>query len=94
MKADVIYKLSDLSVIAVPGVNSLTHLRACLEILREKGLKEIKTAFDMDFMINWHVQKGYNDLLYLLDEMGFKFGTYLWNPSYKGLDDYLYALKS
>lgn len=94
MKADVIYKLSDLSVIAVPGVNSLTHLRACLEILREKGLREIKTAFDMDFMINRHVQKGYNDLLYLLDEMGFKFGTYLWNPKYKGLDDYLYALKS
>jgi len=30
----------------------------------------------------------------LLDEMGFKFGTYLWNPQYKGLDDYIYASKS
>lgn len=94
MKADIIYTLSQRSVIAVPGVNSLTHLQSALEILREKGLKEIKTAFDMDFLINWHVQNGYNNLMSLLDSMGFKFGTYIWDSRYKGLDDYIWALKS
>ena len=94
MKADIIHALSDASVIAVPGVNSLTYLQSALEILREKGLKEIKTVFDMDFLINWHVQNGYNNLMSLLDSMGFKFGTYIWDSRYKGLDDYIWALKS
>lgn len=89
MKADIIHTLSDASVIAVPGVNSLTYLQSALEILREKGLKEIKTAFDMDFLINWHVQNGYNNLLELLNNMGFRFGTYIWDSRYKGLDDYI-----
>lgn len=92
MKADIINTLSDASVIAVPGVNSLTYLQSALEILREKGLKEIKTAFDMDFLINWHVQNGYNNLLELLNNMGFRFGTYIWDSRYKGLDDYIYGL--
>ncbi len=94
MKSDIINALTGLSVISVPGVNALTQLRLTLEYLKNKGLTEIKTAFDMDFMINWHVQNGYNSLLFLLDEMGFRFSTYLWNPKYKGLDDYIYALKS
>lgn len=89
MKADIIHTLSDASVIAVPGVNSLTYLQSTLEVLREKGLKEIKTAFDMDLLINWHVQNGYNNLLELLNNMGFRFGTYIWDSKYKGLDDYI-----
>jgi hypothetical protein len=94
MKSDIIYALSQMSVIAVPGVNSLTHLQSTLEILKAKGLQEIKTAFDMDFITNWHVQNGYNNLLSLLDSMGFRFGTYIWDSRYKGLDDYIWALKS
>jgi len=26
--------------------------------------------------------------------MNFKYGTYVWDPRYKGLDDYIYALLS
>lgn len=90
MKADVIHTLTGFSVIAVPGVNSLTQLRLTLQQLREAGLEEIKTAFDMDFLTNWHVQNGYNMLKQLLSEMGFKFGTYIWDPKYKGIDDYIW----
>lgn len=90
MKADVIHALSGLTVLAVPGVNSLTQLQMTLEDLREEGLVEIKTAFDMDFATNHHVQNGYNSLLQLLGDMGFSFGTYLWDPRYKGLDDYIW----
>lgn len=90
MKADVIHTLTGFSVIAVPGVNSLTQLKLSLEQLKKEGLAEIKTAFDMDFLTNWHVQNGYNSLLLLLNEMGLRFGTYIWDARYKGLDDYVW----
>lgn len=90
MKADVIHTLTGLSVLAVPGVNSLTQLEMTLADLRQEGLVEIKTAFDMDFATNHHVQNGYDSLLQLLGDMGFRYGTYLWDPRYKGLDDYIW----
>lgn len=90
MKADVIHALTGLTVLAVPGVNSLTQLEITLTNLRSEGLEEIKTAFDMDFVTNYHVQNGYQNLLKLLDDMGFRYGTYLWDPTYKGLDDYIW----
>ena len=90
MKADVIHALTGLTVLAVPGVNTLTQLRLTLEELQATGLTTIKTAFDMDFSCNKHVQNGFNSLMALLDEMDFQFGTYLWDPRYKGLDDYIW----
>ena len=90
MKADVINALTGMTVLAVPGVNTLTQLEIALTELRREGLVEIKTAFDMDFAINHHVQNGYNSLLELLGNMGFRYGTYLWDPNYKGLDDYIW----
>lgn len=90
MKADVIHALTGLTVLAVPGVNALTQLEIALKQLREQGLQKIMTAFDMDMATNPHVQKGYRQLLLLLDQMGFQFGTYLWDGSFKGLDDYVW----
>ena len=90
MKADVIHALSGLTVLAVPGVNALSGLKPVLEELRGRGLREIKTAFDMDFCINAHVQTGYQNLYRLLDELDLRYGTYLWDPAYKGLDDYIW----
>lgn len=90
MKADVIHALTGMTVLAVPGVNALTQLEAALNDLRKEGLEEIKTAFDMDFATNQHVQNGYDSLLALLGSMGFQYGTYLWDPRYKGLDDYIW----
>lgn len=90
MKADVIHALTGITVVIVPGVNTLTQLQMTLEDLRNEGLLEIQTAFDMDFAANHHVQNGYNSLLQLLGNMGFTFGTYLWDPCYKGSDDYIW----
>ena len=94
MKADVINVLSGLTVLAVPGVNTLTQLKISLDVLKGKGLKKVMTAFDMDFSLNKNVQMGFNNLLLLLDDMGFKYGTYLWDTQYKGLDDYIWAQKN
>lgn len=84
---------SGASVLAVPGVNLLTHLKSVLAELKIKGVTKIQTAFDMDFSTNINVQNGFNKLLSLLDDMGFRFGTYVWDPNYKGLDDFIRSQK-
>ncbi|MBQ9687042.1 MAG: DUF3854 domain-containing protein [Oscillospiraceae bacterium] len=90
MKADIIYSLSGLTTLAVPGVNSLNHLEESLLSMKDRGLCEIYTAFDMDYMANYHVQQGYANLYGILDRVGLPYGTYLWDPRYKGLDDYIW----
>ena len=90
MKADVIHFLTGQTVLAVAGVNTLTQLELILPQLREQGVERIMTAFDMDFMENPHVQGGYRALVSLLSDAGFTYGTYLWDPKYKGLDDYVW----
>ena len=72
LKADVIYHLTGQSVLAVPGVNALLQLEQTLTLLRESGVRKIKTAFDMDFLRNWYVQNGYAELTRLLGELGLK----------------------
>lgn len=89
MKADVIAYLTGRAVLAVPGVNALTQLEKTLRYLKESGVEHIMTAFDMDFLKNPHVKNGYQELVCLLSGMGYRFGTYIWNPGYKGLDDYV-----
>ena len=44
-------------------------------------------------MTNCHVQKDFRRLTAMLQEMGLQFGTYLWDPRFKGLDDYVWAQK-
>ncbi len=90
MKADVIHQLTGKTVLAVPGVNSLTHLPATLDFLIGAGVQRIMTAFDMDFFTNPYVQNGYRSLVEMLSEHGLTYGTYVWDPSYKGLDDYIW----
>ena len=91
MKADVIHFLTGQTVLAVAGVNSLSQLRPVLEELRAAGMEQIMTAFDMDYLINPHVQNGQENLTHLLEECGIAYGTYLWDPQYKGLDDYIWG---
>jgi len=90
LKADVIFYLTGLTTIAVPGVNSLKYLENTLTELVKLGIEQVMTAFDMDFIKNSHVESGYMDLINLLGQMNLRFGTYLWDPSFNGLDDYIY----
>jgi hypothetical protein len=91
LKADIVHHLTGQTVIGVPGVNSLKHLEIVLLMLMEQGVKQVMTAFDMDFLKNPHVQNGYNGLLRMLEKLNLTFGTYLWHPGYNGLDDYIWG---
>lgn len=89
LKADIVHALTGQSLIAVSGVSSLEPLTSVLEYMRERNVRRIMTAFDMDMMSNRFVQKDFRKLAQLLSGMGFQFGTYLWDPRFKGLDDYV-----
>lgn len=91
MKADVIHFLTGQTVLAVAGVNSLSQLKPVLEKLQAAGMEQIMTSFDMDYLVNPHVQNGQENLNRLLEECRIAYGTYLWDPQYKGLDDYIWG---
>ena len=93
MKADIIHALTGRTVIAVPGVHSIAKLKGALERLKELGLREVKTAFDMDFIVNPNVQEALGNIRALLSELGLKNSTYIWDSQYKGLDDYIWEYK-
>lgn len=90
LKADIIHQLTGDTVLAVPGVNSLNHLEEALVYLKEQGTVHIMTAFDMDYLTNPNVENGYTRLREVLSRVGIQYGTYLWDPQYKGLDDYVW----
>ena len=90
LKADVINHITGLTVVAVPGVNSLKHLQSTLEYLQSRGTTKIMTCFDMDYLKNPHVRDGYYNLANILAGVGIEYGTYLWDPQFKGLDDYVW----
>ena len=90
LKADVINCLTGLTVIAVPGVNALKHLKQTVKHLQDNGTSKIMTCFDMDYLKNPHVMEGYQNLANVLAENGIEYGTYLWDPNFKGLDDYVW----
>jgi DNA primase len=94
LKADIVHYLTGMTLVAVSGVGSLTHLQQTLTVMQEQGVRKVMTAFDMDMMTNCHVQKDFRRLTAMLQEMGFQFGTYLWDPRCKGLDDYVWARKN
>ncbi len=93
LKADIIHALSGASVLAIAGVNATKKLKQTLVECKIRGLKKIKIAFDMDFVVNPHVAQARKKLLELLDEMEIDGSTYIWDGKYKGLDDYIWKRK-
>ena len=91
LKADTIYALSGMPVIAVMGVRSVKYLPGFIE----KNLtgKTIHVAFDMDSYDNPHVQKAEQALFDIFEQKEIKYRRLVWDDNYKGLDDYLNRLK-
>lgn len=89
LKADIIYRFKNVPVLAVPGVNALTHLETMLKELKKFGISKVVTAFDMDYKTNENVKKGYNKLLSLCFDLGLSTKRLNWDENYKGLDDFL-----
>ena len=95
MKADIVHFFTGQTVLAIPGVTSLHYLEKALKELTELGVRHVMTCFDMDYLRNWqvqdrHVEAAYGNLVQLLGRLPLTFGTYLWQPDYNGMDDYIW----
>ena len=93
LKAVISHCLSGMTFAAVAGANNYRNLAGLFAVLRQNGGDEIVEAYDMDKLTNTHVEKGCQQLVRLAGEYGFKIRRIKWDSQYKGIDDYLYALK-
>jgi len=86
LKADVTSVLSNGRLfLALPGVNAIDCL---IDVLKELKLTKVIEAYDMDKTQNPLVKKALIRLENILEENGIEYVPHVWNPQYKGIDDY------
>lgn len=81
MKADIINALSGKTVLAISGVSCLQSLESTLNVLRAKGIRHIRTAFDMDYLTNPNVSKAYEKMTEIVSKLGFSYSTLIWDSN-------------
>lgn len=91
LKADLAHLLSGKPFIALPGVNNSKAFEAELLFLKDKGVRKITNAFDMDYTSNAEVKKASDRLELLIKSGGFGYERAKWDEHYKGCDDFLAA---
>ena len=92
LKADLAHSLSGKPFLAMPGVNNIKTFEAELLYLKDRGVKKICNAFDMDYITNAEVKKASDKLELLIRSSGFEYERVKWDEHYKGCDDFLAAL--
>lgn len=93
LKADLASVLSGRPFIGLTGVNNLSQLKGNLDKLKKRGLEEIEICVDMDYRDKPAVAKALNNIREIILSCGLKYHTRTWSSEYKGIDDYLYAMK-
>ena len=89
LKGDIASFLShDALFVCIGGIQAIGGLR---ETLVSLGVSQVVEAFDMDQMTNPQVRRGVQVIRSTVRTIPhLKYSTYLWNPAYKGIDDYLW----
>ena len=91
LKGDIISYFTGYTVIALQGVNSQLEVPSVLLKLKERGCRLIYTAFDMDLEKNVYVRSALKELERKIEEAEIARSRLIWDPEYKGLDDWLNA---
>lgn len=87
LKGDTASFLSDDALfVCLGGVNALHGLK---DTLLELGVREVVEAMDMDQMVNPHVRNAIQGIRKEVTGIrGIRYSKYVWNPRFKGIDDY------
>ncbi len=93
LKADIAHALTGRTFAATVGVNNTMGLDKLFAFLRRNGTEEIVEAEDMDKYCNPNVSRGASKVYRLAVENGLRCRRLVWNPNYKGIDDWLLALR-
>jgi hypothetical protein len=88
LKADIVHHFSGQSLIAVPGVSTLSELERVLIAYKKQGLESLQSGFDMDYLYNHNVYMAYEKLVEMVTRLELSYSANLWDPVYNGLDDY------
>ena len=72
---------------------SISRLDSILAQLIGQGTENIFTAFDMDILEKEEVQKAMGNLATKIESAGLSYRQLVWDPSQKGLDDWLNSRK-
>ena len=88
LKGDAASFLSDDALfVCIGGVNAVDGLK---ETLIELGVDRVIEAMDMDQMTNPQVRKAVQNIRKTVCSIpNLRYSKYVWNPAYKGVDDYL-----
>ena len=92
LKADLVNYFTGIPAFAVPGVSSTKHFEQILPQIKAQGIRRLDVAFDMDYKSNPYVEKALIRMKRMIIQAGFHCNQLVWDPEYKGLDDYLNAM--
>ena len=92
LKADIAHALTGRTFVATAGVNNTAGLDELFAFLRRSGTQEVIEAEDMDKYSNPHVSRGASKVHELAVKNGMACRRLVWNPNYKGIDDWQLAL--
>jgi hypothetical protein len=93
LKADIARCLTGRSFVAVAGVNNLNGLESALCRMAQNGTKLVVEAYDMDKLENDYVGAAAEKVQQIANTAGLQSTSLVWNPAYKGIDDWQLALQ-
>ena len=93
LKAVIAHSLSGKSFVGVAGANCCGNIANLFAAFKQNGTKNIAECYDMDKYENEYVEKGCKRIYETAKAFGLKAYRIKWNNQYKGIDDYLYAMK-
>ena len=93
LKGTIAHCLSGHSFACIAGAGQYANFVRYLPAFREQGVEEIVVAYDMDLLTNTMVRKACGHILQAAREAGFRAEQMMWDPIYKGIDDYYLAEK-
>lgn len=94
LKGQTAHALSGKPFISIAGVSQMKELDVIFKALHKKGkCCTIVDAMDTDDDVNEHVRQAHINLAWLAKNNGFIPRRLTWDRAYKGIDDYLLAVK-
>lgn len=93
LKSDIAHCLMNRTFIAIPGANNTAKLDLLFAILAQNGTQLIIEAHDMDKYRNEQIEKGASKIFLISKKYGMECRRLIWNPNYKGIDDWQLALR-
>ena len=93
LKADVANALTGRTFLATIGANNVAPLDNIFAYLKRNGTDEIIEAADMDKYRNKTVHAGASRIYLMARKHGLACRRLVWNPMYKGIDDWQLALR-